>query len=118
VEQNPYQSPEPPKDHRITSGCVTALFLIVAGVCWLFGLAYAASGIAYLLFMPVPAELLRDKPHLFAVTTVCSIISPVAGLMALGLASWRRSVRWAALGAAFLVPFALFVMVKFHFYYR
>jgi hypothetical protein len=85
--------------------------IIIAAFCWLIGVTYAATGIAS-MFQPKAMGLLREEPYLFFVTVGSAIILPAAGLIVLGLASWRRSARLAIYGLVLLVPFVLFIAYR------
>jgi hypothetical protein len=111
VEQNPYQSPEIPNG-RIASSFVGAVSVIIAVSCWLAGLAYIGEFIRFMLSRE--AQRFSNEPLLFIVTTVCGVLFPIAGLMTFGVASWTRSLRLAAIGAALMVPFMVLLAVRIY----
>jgi hypothetical protein len=113
VETNPYQSPTSSSDHRLASGCASTLLKIVAVGCWLLSVFYAASGIAA-TYGPNAIRTYRMSPFLFWITLSLAVILPTCCLVLLGLASWRRSFRFAIYGFALLVP-AICVFAYRHF---
>jgi len=112
VEQNPYQSPETP-NRRIGSGFAGAMFVIIAVICWLAGLAYAGYLIVWTFQGPGMTHL-KETPLRFAFISTCGVLFPASGMVTFGFASWRRSIRLAEAGAALMVPFVLLLAAKIY----
>jgi hypothetical protein len=115
VETNPYQTPkfadaDPARtqNSRLFLKVLAVIFWALGGI-WMFFGAIASS-------MQVALDLYEQQPVIYITVVAYSFALPVSCWFLLGLASWRRSFRFATYGLALLVP--TFVLYAWRFLTR